>query len=102
MLDPYIRVNLPHVRSDKTSAWYEKTIQLPDVFGVYTFRVRYQRPGYSWIHYAEQVPIRPFRHDEYPRFLTIAYPYYTGAGSVMIAFVVFVVVWLYHHDVHNK
>ena len=26
---------------------------------------------------AGQVPVRPFRHDEFERFLTAAYPYYT-------------------------
>lgn len=33
-----------------------------------------------------QVPVRPFKHNEYERFLTCAFPYYASAGSTMAAF----------------
>ncbi|KAI9596272.1 Dolichyl-diphosphooligosaccharide--protein glycosyltransferase subunit WBP1 [Syncephalis fuscata] len=100
MLDPYIRTNLTAItntksKSKRTATTYETQFQLPDVFGVYTLQILYQRPGYSWIENRSVVPVRPFQHDEYPRFLTIAYPYYTGAASVMVGFFVFCAVWLY-------
>lgn len=40
-----------------------------------------------------QVPVRPFRHDEYERFLTCAFPYYASAASTMAAF--FVLGWFF-------
>lgn len=36
----------------------------------------------------------PPRHDGYPRFLSAAWPYYAGAVSTSVGFVLFVVVWL--------
>ena len=36
----------------------------------------------------------PPRHDEYPRFLSAAWPYYAGAISTSAAFVIFVALWL--------
>ncbi|RKP22941.1 Dolichyl-diphosphooligosaccharide--protein glycosyltransferase subunit WBP1, partial [Syncephalis pseudoplumigaleata] len=101
MLDPYIRTNLTagpprsSTTAKQTATTFATEFQLPDVFGVYTFLVRYQRPGYTWIEQRDVVPVRPYQHDEYPRFLTIAYPYYTGAASVMLGFLLFCAVWLY-------
>ena len=40
------------------------------------------------------MPVVPPRHDEYPRFLSAAWPYYAGAFSTSAAFVLFVAVWL--------
>jgi oligosaccharyltransferase complex subunit beta len=98
MLDPYIRTNLtaaPTTSAKRAATTFVAEFQLPDVFGVYTLMVRYQRPGYTWIEQRDVVPVRPYHHDEYPRFLSIAYPYYTGAASVMLGFLVFCAVWLY-------
>ena len=64
-------------------------MMLPDVYGIFKFVVDYNRLGYSHIHLEEQVPIRPFRHDEYERFIVAAYPYYSGILSVMAGFFVF-------------
>ena len=48
---------------------------MPDVYGIYKFRLFYQRQGLSLINENTQVSIRPFKHDE---FLLAAYPYYTA------------------------
>jgi oligosaccharyltransferase complex subunit beta len=40
------------------------------------------------------VPVVPPRHDEYPRFLSVAWPYYTGAISTSVAFILFSALWL--------
>lgn len=61
----------------------------PDVYGVFKFVVDYNRVGYSYIHFEEQVPIRPYRHDEYERFIVAAYPYYASIFSTMGAFFLF-------------
>jgi oligosaccharyltransferase complex subunit beta len=43
-----------------------------------------------------QVPVRPFKHDEYERFLGCAYPYYASALSTMLAFAFLGLFFLYH------
>ncbi len=45
---------------------------------------------------AAQVPVRPFRHNEFERFLTAAYPYYAAAASTMAAFFALTLVFLHH------
>jgi len=78
MLDPYIRAPL---KADKGKFKIE-TI-LPDVYGVFSFKIDYKRLGYTNINVKNIVPVRPFRHDEYPRFLRMAYPYYLSSISMV-------------------
>ncbi len=61
----------------------------PDVPGVYRLRVAYRRPGFSNILSIARVTVRPFNHDEFERFLPIAYPFYTGLVSLLVGFVTF-------------
>ena len=42
-----------------------------------------------------QNPVRPFKHTEYERFLSPAYPYYTAGITTMLAFTTLTVVFLY-------
>eukprot|EP00894_Picocystis_sp_ML_P002616 jgi/Pico_ML_1/53133/g3737.t1 len=72
MLDPYVRRTMQH--NGKGDFYVQ--MKLPDVYGVFKFVVNYHHPGYSWIKYTERVPARPFRHNEYERFIYSAYPYY--------------------------
>jgi oligosaccharyltransferase complex subunit beta len=39
-------------------------------------------------------PLVPPRHDGYPRFLSSGWPFYTGAVSTSVGFLVFCAVWL--------
>jgi oligosaccharyltransferase complex subunit beta len=61
-------------------------LQVPDVYGVFKYVVDFQKQGYSYVQLSQQVPVRPFRHNEYERFLVCAYPYYASAFSSMAAF----------------
>ncbi|KAI7862000.1 Dolichyl-diphosphooligosaccharide--protein glycosyltransferase subunit WBP1 [Spinellus fusiger] len=96
MLDPYIRTTLKQVPVGPQHHYgrFKAHVQLPDVYGVFTFRVNYKRAGFTYVLAEDVVAIRPFRHDEYPRFLTAAYPYYTSVGSMVVGFLVFSAVWL--------
>lgn len=94
MLDPYIRTTLKQVSGDVTSGRFESHLRLPDVYGVFTFKVNYKRAGYTYLKAEDRVSIRPFRHNEYPRFLTAALPYYTSTGSMIVGFLIFSAVWL--------
>lgn len=87
MLDPYIRKTLVCV--DETKGTYYTRFRIPDRIGVYKFSIGYYRRGYSPIHTSQVVSVRPFRHDEYERFILQAYPYYAAAFSMLFGVVIF-------------
>ncbi|GJN09914.1 hypothetical protein PR202_ga27968 [Eleusine coracana subsp. coracana] len=75
---------------------YSTSFKVPDVYGVFQFKVEYQRLGHTGLSFTKQIPVRPYRHSEYERFITSAYPYYAASFSTMGAFFVFSFVYLYH------
>ncbi|KAG0750532.1 hypothetical protein G6F62_010155 [Rhizopus arrhizus] len=94
MLDPYIRTTLKQVPSTDNVGRFETHVKLPDVYGIFTLKVNYKRSGFTYLLAEDQVSIKPFRHNEYPRYLTAAYPYYSATGSMIIGFILFSTVWL--------
>ncbi|KZT11101.1 dolichyl-diphosphooligosaccharide-protein glycosyltransferase [Laetiporus sulphureus 93-53] len=92
MLDPHIRTILPPVAGEAGN--YSVTFRVPDRHGVFKFVVDYKRRGWSYLQSTTVVPVVPPRHDEYPRFLSPAWPYYAGAISTSVAFVLFCALWL--------
>ncbi|OCH90665.1 Dolichyl-diphosphooligosaccharide-protein glycosyltransferase 48kDa subunit [Obba rivulosa] len=92
MLDPHIRTALPPVPG-KPGA-YSVTFRAPDRHGVFKFVVDHKRRGWTHLHSSTVIPLVPPRHDEYPRFLSAAWPYYTGAISTSIGFIIFSALWL--------
>ena len=74
---------------------FSTSIHVPDVYGVFKLVVDYQKAGYSSIELQEEVPVRPFKHNEFERFLTAAYPFYASAASTMAAFLAFGFAFLY-------
>lgn len=49
---------------------------------------------WTYLYDAMTVPVVPPRHDGYPRFLSAAWPYYAGAISTSVGFVIFSALWL--------
>jgi oligosaccharyltransferase complex subunit beta len=120
MLDPYLRVPFRHDNKGNFTARFT----LPDQHGMYTLHLAYSRKGYAHLEAADivrvpahgactccatavlthscavgvQISVRPFRHNEYERFIPAAYPYYMTSFSMMAAVVVFSFVFLYHRD----
>jgi len=94
MLDPYVRTKLQHDSKGK----YSTTFILPDVYGVFTFKVEYIRKGYGFLTTSIKTPVRPFRHNEYERFIPSAYPYYASAFSMLAGLFVFSWFFLYHRE----
>ncbi|GER50391.1 glycosyltransferase 48 kDa subunit-like protein [Striga asiatica] len=74
----------PYVADDLQGLYYT-SFKVPDVYGVFQFKVEYQRLGYTSLSLAKQIPVRPFRHNEYERFITAAYPYYGASFSMSLA-----------------
>jgi oligosaccharyltransferase complex subunit beta len=91
MLDPFVRQPMAHEGDGR----YSLTIRAPDVYGVFKWVVDYKRPGYTFLHFEEVMPLRPLRHDQYPRFLVQAYPYYFTLMSVSVAFFVTIAATLF-------
>ncbi|GLB35520.1 putative essential subunit of the N-oligosaccharyl transferase (OST) complex which catalyzes the transfer of a high mannose oligosaccharide from a lipid-linked oligosaccharide donor to an asparagine residue within an Asn-X-Ser Thr consensus motif in nascent polypeptide chains [Lyophyllum shimeji] len=92
MLDPHIRTSLPPVPG--VPGKYSVTFRAPDRHGVFKFVIDWKRQGFSFLKSSTTVAVVPPRHDEYPRFLSAAWPYYTGAISTSVAFFLFSALWL--------
>ena len=75
---------------------FSTRLTVPDVYGVFKFVVDYQRPGYSHLFVSKQAPVRPFKHDEYERFIPAAFPYYASTFSMMAGFFGLTLLFLYH------
>lgn len=82
MLDPYIRKTMQNTGNGT----FTTTMKIPDVYGVFKIQVDYTRRGLSWVHESATVAVRPFRHDEYARFLSQAYPYYASLLAMVGGF----------------
>eukprot|EP01112_Ceratiomyxa_fruticulosa_P023268 TRINITY_DN8821_c0_g2_i1.p1 TRINITY_DN8821_c0_g2~~TRINITY_DN8821_c0_g2_i1.p1 ORF type:complete len:427 (+),score=100.49 TRINITY_DN8821_c0_g2_i1:198-1478(+) len=93
-IDPFVRQFLKHDGKGK----FFTTFKLPDVIGVYTFKVDYQRPAYAGLSTFVRTPVRPFWHNQYERFIAAAFPYYAGAFSMIVGLVLFSLVFLYHKE----
>jgi len=94
MLDPYVRTTLQRDSHGK----YFTSFKLPDVYGVFTFKIEYTRRGYGFLTSITRTPVRPFRHNEYERFIESAYPYYASAFSMMFGLFSFSWFFLYHRE----
>uniref|UniRef100_A0AAV1VDI2 Dolichyl-diphosphooligosaccharide--protein glycosyltransferase 48 kDa subunit n=1 Tax=Peronospora matthiolae TaxID=2874970 RepID=A0AAV1VDI2_9STRA len=92
MLDPHVRTTMVH----DNKGHFHVTFQAPDVYGIFLFRVLYRRLGLSTVYTTTQVSLRPFKHDEYERFIPAAYPYYASAFSMMAGVFLFSVYFLFH------
>ncbi|KOM50873.1 hypothetical protein LR48_Vigan08g170000 [Vigna angularis] len=92
MMSPYVLKTL----STNGKGRYFTSFKVPDVYGVFQFKVEYEKLGYTSLSLSKQIPVRPFRHNEYERFIPAAYPYYGAAFSMMAGFFIFTAVHLYN------
>uniref|UniRef100_A0A095AWB5 Dolichyl-diphosphooligosaccharide--protein glycosyltransferase 48 kDa subunit n=1 Tax=Schistosoma haematobium TaxID=6185 RepID=A0A095AWB5_SCHHA len=93
---------LPEAKYKNIDGEYKLVMKLPDVYGVFKFVVDYYRVGYTHLLSVTQVPVRPFTHTQYERFLVAAYPYYGSAISMMIGLILFSFIFLYLKDDKEK
>jgi len=94
-IDPFVLQYLKKT-GGKKSAEQSLEFKIPHVYGVFKFIVDYKRIGYTYLQLSETVPVRPLVHTQYERFIISAYPYYAGAGSMLIGLFLFSFVFLYH------
>ncbi|EDL80872.1 rCG30980, isoform CRA_c [Rattus norvegicus] len=89
-IDPFVRTFLK-----RKGGKYSVQFKLPDVYGVFQFKVDYNRLGYTHLYSSTQVSVRPLQHTQYERFIPSAYPYYASAFSMMAGLFLFSVVFLH-------
>merc|ERR1711894_332919 len=92
-IDPFVRLTLEN-KGGKLTAKFK----IPDTYGVFQFRVDYVRKGLTRIYSSTQFSVRPWRHDQYERFIVSAYPYYASAFSMMFGVCVFSIVFLHFKE----
>jgi len=93
-IDPFVRVTM----SPNSNGVFSVQFKVPDVYGVYQFKVEYNRVGFTRLYSGTQVSVRPYTHLEYERFIECAYPYYTSAFSMMVGVFLFALVFLHHKE----
>merc|ERR1711983_688901 len=92
-IDPFVRLTLTN-----KNGHFEGKFKIPDVYGVYQFKVDYVRTGLTRLFSTTQFSVRPLRHDQYERFIYSAYPYYASAFSMMFGVLVFSIVFLHFKE----
>merc|ERR1719378_80248 len=93
-IDPFVRINL----KSSPDGVFTAEFKLPDVYGVFQFKVDYDRIGYTHLSSITQVPVRPKTHTQYERFIPSAFPYYASAFSMMFGLCIFSFVFLHFKD----
>jgi len=95
----FVRID-PFVRATMTNSggriWTQ--FKIPDVYGVYQFRINHQRQGLTRIQTVTQVSVHPLRHTQYERFISSAYPYYASSASMMVGVFLFAIVFLHYKE----
>lgn len=98
-IDPFVRMTMKPVGNGR----YEARFKIPDVYGVYQFKVDYTRIGLTHLYSTTQVSVRPLQHTQYERFIPSAFPYYVSAFSMMGGVFLFSLVFLhYKEDAKSK
>lgn len=93
-IDPFVRTTLKHIGNGK----YQAQFMIPDVYGVYQFKVDYDRIGYTHLYSTTQVSVRPLEHTQYERFIPSAFPYYVSAFSMMLGVFIFSFVFIHFKE----
>ena len=99
MMNPYYINQLKKLHGKPT---YYAKFRAPEKHGVFKFIVDYHRTGYSYIFSSTKVPLRPFYHNEFPRFIPCAYPYYTSVFVILGSFILFSILFLYGKEKEEK
>ena len=95
MLDPHVRQ--PMVFNSITKE-YDLQFQVPDVYGIFKFRIDYQNKGFNNLVFEQVAPVRNFKHNDYDRFLFCAFPYYASCFVTLGLVVAFAFLFVNHKD----
>ena len=73
IMNPYYINQMKRILGKPT---YYVKFRAQEKHGVFKFIFDYHRTGYTYIFSSTKIPLRPFYHNEFPRFIPCAYPYY--------------------------
>lgn len=93
MLDPHIRKFLKFTGNE-----HKLVFTAPDVYGIFKFKVDYNRRGYNPIFIEQVAPVRNPWHNDYPRFLPCAYPYYASCFVTLGLVIIFAAAFVNHKE----
>ncbi|MCJ1286106.1 oligosaccharyl transferase glycoprotein complex, beta subunit [Xylographa opegraphella] len=97
MLSPFHRLALLPVQVTPNSTFYSTTFTLPDQHGIFAFKVNYKRPFMTSVDVKQEVTVRHFAHDEWPRSWMISggWVWIAGIWVTIAGWVAFVAIWLW-------
>jgi oligosaccharyltransferase complex subunit beta len=95
MLDSHVREFMKY--NPKTNK-HELRFKIPDVYGIFKFRINHSRLGYNAVSFEQVAPVRNYRHNDYERFLFCAYPYYASSFVSLVLVAVFAAYFINHKD----
>lgn len=98
-IDPFVRQTM---KNDRATGKFTAKFKVPDIYGVYQFKVEYARTGLTRLYSATQYSVLPLRHDQYERFILSAYPYYASSFSMMFGVFIFSLVFLHYREDTGK
>ncbi|KAI9828279.1 MAG: hypothetical protein M1819_006617 [Sarea resinae] len=103
MLSPYHRLNLHPSLTTFNSTLFTTSFTIPDQHGIFKFRVNYKRPFLTYLDVKEEVTVRHFAHDEWPRSWRIsgAWVWIAGIGVTVVGWCGFVALWLWCEPVRE-
>lgn len=104
MLSPFHRVALTPVGQTANSTIYSASFESPDQHGIFSFRVNYKRPFFTNLVVKEEVTVRHFAHDEFPRSWTISggWPWIAGIWVTVAGWLAFCAIWLWSEPTNKK
>lgn len=92
-IDPFVRQTMVNHGGKLTAKF-----TIPDVYGVFQFKVNHNRLGLTRVSTNTQVSVHPLKHNMYERFIVSAFPYYASAFSMMGGVVIFSIVFLHFKE----
>ncbi len=97
MLSPFYRLNLKPISETANSTVFYTSFKLPDQHGIFAFRVNYKRPFLTNMDIKEEVTVRHFAHDEWPRSWEISagWVWIAGIWITVTGWLAFVALWLW-------
>jgi oligosaccharyltransferase complex subunit beta len=81
---------------------FEYKFKIPEKLGIFKFMINHNRYGQSFLESSTEVSIIQFRHNEFARYIPVAFPYYASIFSTMGATLLFVCSFLFSDLSHVK
>lgn len=72
-------------RLTKSGGTWKGKLRVPDRIGVYKLKMEIRETGWTEVSEEKEIRVRPYAHDEFERFIEMAFPYYTAVAVMLLA-----------------